>query len=708
MGNERKGIKILGGKFLLSTLILSVLTTGAFAASTTYDWIGGTSTIASDANNWYNETTQLTNSGVPGSADNAYIGVNSTYMTWIVYHVTGFPANINLTSANMPVVTANATWGSLTFGYYGPQGTYTYGKNETLSLSVNTGVTLTVSGNVTQNHNPSTAASTFNYITTTISGLGTLLCQGNFIVGDAITQPASGIADVSQVSIQINQLTITGNLVSNSNGNNATGICYPWFSLEKGTTTLLKQITFATNNTPVAGAYDTNNPPLTTYPGYGKFTADKTSASASTLELQYKQPIVLADKFYVYFTYGGNNGTVLYDDPLVENQTIYTSNEPSVTAATTYINTTSPPYYNLTFSGASTKVVDQNSVLGATTQGLVVGNTLTTSGGAVNLNTNNPTVTIGSNWTNSSNVTQGSGNITVTSALQHSIGTFQLGTGNLTTSTLQNSSGTFAGGAGPGIVTVSATFQNNGGTFQCNAENDYFNGLYQNTSTFTAGTGTVYFNGSLAQTLSDLSVSGTQFNNVSFSGNSLAHVKTMSGAGGFAVSATGILTMVGSTTALNAGGVLTLISSSTSSATIAAIPSGSTVTGNVKVQRYITGGGGYRGYRLISSPVYSATVGSNNVCSINYLQNSVWFVGSAGGGFDKTGNPMLYLYREDQVPSNASFTSGNFEGISAINNVPTYNYSVTGAGTAGSYNIPVGNGVYVLFQGEQSFRTSRG
>ena len=140
------------------------------------------------------------------------------------------------------------------------------------------------------------------------------------------------------------------------------------------------------------------------------------------------------DKFYVYFTYGGNNGTVLYDDPTAENQTIYTANEPSVTTTATYINTNAPPYYNVTFSGSSTKVVDKNSTLGATTQGLTVGNNLTTSGGAVNLNTNNPTVTVGNSWTNSCSVTQGSGNITVTgSVTNNSGGALSLGTGSLST-----------------------------------------------------------------------------------------------------------------------------------------------------------------------------------------------------------------------------------------------------------------------------------
>ena len=70
-------------------IVLILLSVSKSVSATTYDWIGGTSTVASNANNWYNETTELTNSGVPGSGDIAYIGVNSTYVTWIVYGVVG-------------------------------------------------------------------------------------------------------------------------------------------------------------------------------------------------------------------------------------------------------------------------------------------------------------------------------------------------------------------------------------------------------------------------------------------------------------------------------------------------------------------------------------------------------------------------------------------------------------------------------------------
>src|SRR6185437_8159917 len=70
------------------------------------------------------------------------------------------------------------------------------------------------------------------------------------------------------------------------------------------------------------------------------------------------------------------------------------------------------------------------------------------------------------------------------------------------------------------------------------------------------------------------------------------------------------------------------------------------------------------------------------------------------GGFDQTGNPTLYLFREDQVPNNRTFTTGNFWGISAINNVPAYDYYTNGGST--TYNIPVGNGVMFFFRGNRA------
>ncbi|WP_295675101.1 hypothetical protein [uncultured Mucilaginibacter sp.] len=239
----------------------------------------------------------------------------------------------------------------------------------------------------------------------------------------------------------------------------------------------------------------------------------------------------------------------------------------------------------------------------------------------------------------------------------------------------------------------------NSGTLNLQSGNFTMSGNYTNSGTYTQGTANMVFNGS-NQVLTDNGF-GTMFTNVFFSGNGGSGNPAVMSSGNFSVSSQGVLTMVNSTS-LNANGNLTLNSDATSSATVAAIPSGSTITNSVNVQRYITGGAGYRGYRLISSPVYSATVSSNNVFSINYLTSSVFLTGSSGGGFDKTGNPTLYLYREDQLPSNSSFTSGNFEGISAINNSPAYNYSVSGAGTFGAFYLPAGNGVMFFFRGNRA------
>jgi len=97
------------------------------------------------------------------------------------------------------------------------------------------------------------------------------------------------------------------------------------------------------------------------------------------------------------------------------------------------------------------------------------------------------------------------------------------------------------------------------------------------------------------------------------------------------------------------------------------------------------------------------TVGAFKACGLNYLINNIYLTGAAGGGFDKTGNPTIYLFREDQSVNNQTFTTGNFWGISAINNATSYNYFTNGGSTV--TNIPVGNGYMVFFRGDRSATT---
>lgn len=152
----------------------------------------------------------------------------------------------------------------------------------------------------------------------------------------------------------------------------------------------------------------------------------------------------------------------------------------------------------------------------------------------------------------------------------------------------------------------------------------------------------------------------------------------------------------------NSNGKLTLLSTSSQTAYIGNLGL-SSISGNVNVQRYVSGGStAYRGYRLASSPVATGT----GVYNFQYLKNGTILSGAAGGGFDKDGNPTIYLYREDVKPGNASFTSGNFKGVSKINNTDLNDTGTQKHGTFSNtadttVKVPVGNGALFFFRGDR-------
>jgi trimeric autotransporter adhesin len=148
-------------------------------------------------------------------------------------------------------------------------------------------------------------------------------------------------------------------------------------------------------------------------------------------------------------------------------------------------------------------------------------------------------------------------------------------------------------------------------------------------------------------------------------------------------------------------GALTLKSTATTTAAVGVIPSAYSISGSVKVERYVTGGAGYRGYRLMSSPVSTATdLYGNQIYSINYLKDSTFLTGTDGiaGGFTQAGNPTLYLYRENLAPLYSTFLNSNNRGIKDIASSPNYLIDGDGGGTT-YYNIPVGNGFLFFFRG---------
>jgi hypothetical protein len=111
-------------------------------------------------------------------------------------------------------------------------------------------------------------------------------------------------------------------------------------------------------------------------------------------------------------------------------------------------------------------------------------------------------------------------------------------------------------------------------------------------STFNANNGTVYFSGSAVQNFSG---GGKMFNNITIdkSGGSVSL--------GSAVNLVGVLDIETSTT-LTTNSHLTLISNSSGTASIASIPTGGAVSGDVTVQRFVPGTG--RDFRDISTPVF--------------------------------------------------------------------------------------------------------
>jgi hypothetical protein len=188
--------------------------------------------------------------------------------------------------------------------------------------------------------------------------------------------------------------------------------------------------------------------------------------------------------------------------------------------------------------------------------------------------------------------------------------------------------------------------------------------------------------------------------------------------GVFYLGSTSVINLTQDAAQVDNTGQFTLQSDQYGSAAIGKISGNSAQCfGNYYVERYISGGGtAYRGYRLLSSPVNDGSiVAGNNVYSLNYVtksplpaelpENEVPTTGTNGmpGGFDKGGNPTLYLFRDNTPISNASFVSGNFRGVSDIHLAPTYSID----GDPGSWNIPVGNGFLFFFRGNKTNLASK-
>jgi hypothetical protein len=767
------------GKSLAVCLFLILFAGNCLAAN--YDWVGTVSNDWATPQNWRKgNATQGAGGNYPGqiaSNDVVRIGLNN-----------------NFTTANSPVLSTALTR---------PVSSIEFGDNNgvAMTLTINTGFTLTVSNGIVQDNNSGTGG-----ITTTIMGAGTLSCD-TFDVGDG-TNPSGG-TNSTTINSDINSLVVTGALTLNSTSPIfGAGRNNPVFNLNSGT--------LSVDNITTADARWKAGNSCTFKMNIG--------AGANTLILLGTSPFGNLDNNLniIDMVSGGTGQSLVIYGKTTGTQNIYTNTDGTADG----INITPTMYPNLTFSGASTKSVRTGT--------LTVGGDWNTGGGTVNLTANDPALTVAGDWTNTAPITMGLGTVTITGDLNNTSntitgntaaatltvngaltngGTIAVGTENMTFALASTNTGTYTGGAGTSKFTAgltntgtgtinesSGTFTignfanntggkligyntataatnitgtlNNAGTITANKEvitctgaatntgtftgataNATFNGTFTMTAgTFTTGTGDVTFNddygcsggtftassgdvtfkagysntgtgvfnppttggniilsGTGNQTLTDNSAAGTLLSNAQFLGGG---TKTLVGTKGFFLETTGILSVSGNTT-LATGSVLTLKSDANSSATISSIPAGCFITGTINVERFIKGGAGKRGYRLVGSTVYTGTIGTVNVFDLKYLSNTLLVSGPASGGFNvtTTKNPSIYLFREDATPppSNTTvFTTGyNWKGVGKIDNSPLYNIGTQKKLTPfnvvdTTVTIPVGNGLLVFDRGDNT------
>jgi hypothetical protein len=306
----------------------------------------------------------------------------------------------------------------------------------------------------------------------------------------------------------------------------------------------------------------------TTIPNFYRVTISGTLTSASG-------SINIAENFINNGTFSHNNGTVNFNGTSAISGTTSLTQFKNITISGTL---TSPAnlYVGGDFKNDGAFTHNNGTVnFNGTTN--ILGSAITNFYNISNTGTlisSSQTVNVGGNFINSGTFTHNSGTIAFngTSSITGSVNpTFY----NITISDILNS---------PNILLVAGDLTNNG--------------------TFNADTGSVKFAGNRTQYVKGTAI--TNFNDITVSNISVPSVSIETGQNLLGILLLEIDTRFDADGSLDSA-TFTLVSQSDSlDAKIATIPSGASVIGKVKVQRYMSGEG--RIYRYLSSPVTNATV----------------------------------------------------------------------------------------------------
>jgi hypothetical protein len=654
-------------KTFLSLALIMLVQNKAFAAFT-FDWDGSSSTAWTTTANW-----TVSGSSATGTAA-TYPGSSPLRTDDVVR----FGVAILSLYTNQPVLT-------LTAGQSITVGSVTFGSNQFIvgnplftgtNLTVNVG-TLNVAGNITQNINTNAVGnSTINNF---LMGTGIINCAGI-----QVGSPTGTTSNYNFLFSEVKNLNISGNVAIYMNTMQQNGCA---FRLQAGSMALTGQIAF----TVISGVNSSNA---------GYFTIDAINSSgvksSPTLTLSNANALGTTNPLPQNGTFNkatiNFNGTSLSGGKITviytaANPTIYTSSLKGFGPGGPTINS-GPNYDNLIINGTGTAVIG----LGSTAGILKTDSAFTTS-----INTTfasaPTTTTIGTNWQNdaTATITGGAGTTTVNGNINND-GTMNMATGNLTIGSNYTNTGTFTQAPLASDPTVASP----------------------------VATNTTYFTGA-SPVLKNLTSSDiTNFNNLVFT-SATAGTPSIIGSGDFGIASTGVLQLKTTNSTLQVSGLLTLKSDASSTATVAAIGTGSKITGVVNVQRYITGGSGYRGYRLMSSPVnVSLNTGGGGSTGLTYIGKSpqpsfagtalnAAFTGGPGTGFTLNGiaNPSMYLYDESLTTNNTSFVAGKNVGIYSITSDSTVTItSGKPAVQTTGVKIPVGNSFLFFFIGDNSKSTT--